>query len=91
MYTSHACLEKATQKLLFSTYLQLSSSVNLVTAVFGPSFALFKTNMRSTFLSALVLQVGKKIESGTRSPSGAPGLFFQHAGHRSEATSVFII
>ncbi|KAI5664701.1 hypothetical protein M9H77_24024 [Catharanthus roseus] len=29
-------------------------------------------------------KVGKTIESGTRSPSGAPGLFFQHAGHRDK-------
>ncbi|KAL3532618.1 hypothetical protein ACH5RR_006139 [Cinchona calisaya] len=29
-------------------------------------------------------KVGKKIESGTRSPSNPPGLFFQHAGHRDK-------
>lgn len=29
-----------------------------------------------------VLQVGKKVEHGSRSPSSPAGLFFQHAGHR---------
>ncbi|KAL3535616.1 hypothetical protein ACH5RR_004077 [Cinchona calisaya] len=29
-------------------------------------------------------KIGKKIETGTRSPSNPPGLFFQHAGHRDK-------
>ncbi|CAK9144126.1 unnamed protein product [Ilex paraguariensis] len=32
----------------------------------------------------MILQVGKKNESRTRSPSDPPGLFFKHAGHRDK-------
>lgn len=38
----------------------------------------------SLTISYFMLQVGKKVERGARSPSSPPGLFFQHAGHRFE-------